>query len=135
MPTPVSPWISTVVSRSATERSVSKTDCMTALFATTFLKVNRSWLRRMERRLADFSAWNSMARRITSSISGRLEGLDQVVLGAEPHRLDRRLDGPVGGHDDHGQVRVVGLDLAHQRHAVHAGQPPVGQHQVHVLRS
>src|SRR6266850_168651 len=64
---------------------------------------------------------------------GRLKGLDEIVLGAQAHRLDRRLDGPVGRHDDDGQIGVIGLDLAHERDPVHAGKPPVGQHQVHVF--
>ena len=52
-PTPVSPWIRTVVSRSTTERTRSKIPCMPALRAMILLKVKRSWFRRMVRRLAD----------------------------------------------------------------------------------
>ena len=35
---------------------------------------------------------------------GRLEGLHQVVRGAQPHRLDRRLDRTVGRHHDHAEL-------------------------------
>jgi hypothetical protein len=64
---------------------------------------------------------------------GHLEGLDQVVLGPEPHRPHRRLDGAVGGHHHHREVGVVGLHAPHQLHAVHARQPLVGEDHVHVL--
>ncbi len=74
LPTPVSPWMSTVVSRSTTERSRSNTACMPALAATMLPNVKRSWLRRIVRRFADFSSWNSMARRITSSSSAASNG-------------------------------------------------------------
>ena len=74
-PTPVSPWIRTVVSRSTTERTRSKIPCMPALRAMILLKVKRSWFRRMVRRLADLSSWNSMARRMTSRSSAVSKGL------------------------------------------------------------
>ena len=75
LPTPVSPWMSKVVSRSATERSTSKTSRMAALWARTFLRVKRSWLRRRVARLAARSSWNSMAWRKTMSSSAVSKGL------------------------------------------------------------
>ena len=64
---------------------------------------------------------------------GRLEGLDEIVLGAEPHGLHRGLDGAIGGHNDDGEVGMLGPDLSHQTHAVQPGQAPVREHEVHVL--
>jgi len=66
--------MSTVVSRSTTERSRSNTACIPALAATMLLNVNRSWLRRIVRRFADFSSWNSIARRMTRSSSAASNG-------------------------------------------------------------
>src|SRR5262245_36916402 len=62
-----------------------------------------------------------------------LEGLDQVVLRPQAHRLHRGLDGAVGRHHHHGKVGVLCLELAQQGDAVHAGQAPVREHQIHVL--
>src|SRR5262245_23549985 len=62
-----------------------------------------------------------------------LEGLDQVVLRPQPHRLHRGLDRAVGRHDHHREIGVLDLELAQEGDPVHAGQAPVREHQVHVL--
>src|SRR5687768_893385 len=63
----------------------------------------------------------------------RLEGLDEVVLCPQAHRFDGRLDGAVGSHHQHGEVRVLGLDLPDEFDTVHPGQAAIGEHQIHVL--
>ena len=98
-----------------------------------FRNVKRSWLRR----------WVSAARRLElleldgpaddDEQLGRLEGLEEVVLGTQAHGLDRGLDGAVGGHDHDGEIGVVGLHAPDQLDAVDAGQAPVGEDQVDVL--
>ena len=62
-----------------------------------------------------------------------LERLGQVVEGALPHRLDRALDGGVGGDHDDDLVRVALADAAHDLPAVHVRQHQVEQHQVDLL--
>jgi hypothetical protein len=66
---------------------------------------------------------------------GHLERLHQVVLGPEPHRLDRRSDAAVRGHHHDRQMRVLDLDPAHQIDAVHPGQPLVGQDEIEVVHA
>ena len=63
----------------------------------------------------------------------RLERLDQVVLGPEPGGLDGGADGAVRGHDDHADLRMLGLQPADDLDTVHARQPLVGQGEVDVL--
>ena len=75
LPTPVSPKIRIVVSRSATERSSSNTSCIAPLLATTFLRVNRSSLRRRVARFAARNSVSSMAFRTTMSSSATSNGL------------------------------------------------------------
>jgi hypothetical protein len=52
LPTPVSPWMSTVVSRSIKGCTSSKTSRIRGLRATMFLNVKRSWFRRRVSRRA-----------------------------------------------------------------------------------
>jgi hypothetical protein len=74
LPTPVSPYSSTVVSRPATERISSNTARIGALSATMLRSVKRSWLRRMVARLAAFSSLSSIERRTTMSASAASKG-------------------------------------------------------------
>ena len=46
------------------------------------------------------------------------------------HRLDRPLDGAVGGDHDDRRLRLDGLDPAKQLHAVHTRHDQVRQHQI-----
>ncbi len=75
LPTPVSPWMSRVVSSWATEARTSNTSCMAGERATTFCRVKRSWLRRSVARLAARSSCTSMACRTTISTSAASNGL------------------------------------------------------------
>ena len=62
------------------------------------------------------------------------ERLLHEVEGAEPGRLDRRLDRAVAReHDDRAVQRVLLVPLAQQRDAVHVGHPDVEQHEVGLL--
>ena len=69
------------------------------------------------------------------SLDGRqhlvdLEGLGYVVEGAAFHRVDRRLDGGIGGEQDHGKLRLEGLDRADQLQPVHRRHPQIRDDQV-----
>jgi hypothetical protein len=59
-----------------------------------------------------------------------LEGLLQVVEGAELQRLDRALRAGVGRHDDDDGGRIERLELFEQRDAVHRLHVDVGEHEV-----
>jgi hypothetical protein len=52
------------------------------------------------------------------------------VIGADLHRLDRRVDGRVGGQQDDEDLRILLLDLAQDRHAVDVWELVVEQHQI-----
>ncbi len=62
-----------------------------------------------------------------------VDRLAEVVLGAELHRLDRRLDRAVGGHDDDHRLRAHLLDLREQLDPVHARHAQVGEDDVGVV--
>src|SRR5947207_3429363 len=59
-----------------------------------------------------------------------LEGLGEVVEGAELHGGHGRAHGLHGGDEDHLHRLVDGLDALEDLDAVHAGQADVEQHQV-----
>ena len=62
-----------------------------------------------------------------------LEGLLDVVVGAELHRLHRGVGrGEGGDHEDHDARRHV-LDRPHEREPVHARHADVGDHQVDAI--
>jgi hypothetical protein len=56
-----------------------------------------------------------------------------VVIGAEPHRGDRRVDGPVAGNDDALRGRRVFTDMAQHFDAVHFRHHDVEQRDVERL--
>ena len=62
-----------------------------------------------------------------------VDGLGDVVVGAEPHRLHRRADIGVGGHDDHLDVGMALLDLAEHLDPVRVGQLEIQQEEVGAL--
>ena len=64
---------------------------------------------------------------------GEVEGLEQIVDGAQAERLHRGLDRGVGRHHDHRDVGMTALDLPHHLDAVHLGQALVGDDEVEVL--
>ncbi len=70
--------------------------------------------------LEDLRALTGLAHRHQDLLL--VEGLGQVVEGSLVHRLDRRIDGAVGGHDDHrrryglGGKGIEQLDAIHPRH-------------------
>ncbi len=63
-----------------------------------------------------------------------LEGLGEIAVGALLHRVDRALDGAVGGQNDHRHLRVHGVHLPHQRYAVLLGQLQIDDGEVEGLR-
>jgi hypothetical protein len=63
-----------------------------------------------------------------------VEGLLQVVEGAELDGLDGRIDGAVGGQQDHREVRLVQGQGAQQADAVEVGHAQVGDHDVEGAR-
>ncbi len=62
--------------------------------------------------------------------SFRTDGLGEVVVGAFPHGLDRRVDAALPGDDDDFQRQVQLLDLAQKLDAGHAGHHQVDEKQV-----
>ena len=56
--------------------------------------------------------------------------LFDVVVGAELHRVHRRLDGAVAGHNGNFAPRQNGFDLAEEFHTRKVGEPQVGHHDV-----
>jgi len=63
----------------------------------------------------------------------RVEGLHQVVEGAELHGRDRGVHRGVGGHHDHGRLRLELARLLQDLEPVHAGHLEVHQHDVPAL--
>jgi hypothetical protein len=63
----------------------------------------------------------------------RVEGLLQVVVGPQLHRLDRVPHRGVGGHHDHLGLRSAGLDGAQHFETIHPRHPEVGHHHVEGL--
>ena len=61
---------------------------------------------------------------------GRVERLEQIIVGAELHRLDGGLRRAVGGHQDHEQLGVVRADAAQGFKPVHAAHAHVHEHEV-----
>ena len=59
----------------------------------------------------------------------RLERLDQVIGGALADGIDGTLDGAIGGHQQHWQLRVAGANQAQQLVTVHARHVDVADHQ------
>ena len=133
LPTPVSPWISTVVSSCAI--SLQEREDLE------HLRALRDDVRQGEpllvpsERLAALGAQLAELERPPQDQQDLvgLERLDQVVLGPQPGGLDRGADGAIRGHHDHADLRVLGLQLAHDLYAVHARQALVGQREVDVL--
>jgi len=54
----------------------------------------------------------------------------QIGIGAQIHRVDRRLLAGVGGQDHHRRLGVDGLDPLQQLDPVHLGHLDVGQHDI-----
>jgi hypothetical protein len=65
-----------------------------------------------------------------AQLVGSAQGLLQVVEGAELHGLDRGVDRAVGGHHDHLDLGLLGLELADQGQAVEVRHLQVGDEQV-----
>ena len=59
-----------------------------------------------------------------------VERLEQIIVGAELHRLDGGLRRAVGGHQDDEQLGIGGADAAEGFQAVHAAHAHVHQHEV-----
>ncbi|MNF84265.1 hypothetical protein D3C84_666170 [compost metagenome] len=64
-----------------------------------------------------------------------LERLDQIIRRALTHRIDRALDGTVGRHQQHRQLRLASAQQSEQLMAVHARHVHVTEHQVERLGS
>ena len=62
-----------------------------------------------------------------------LEGLGEVVAGADAHGFDGGGDGGEGGHDDDGGVGVEGFDLFDERGAAEAVEAEVEQDDVDLV--
>src|SRR5690606_19762978 len=62
-----------------------------------------------------------------------LEGLDEVVVGADLHGLDRGVGGRVGGDHDDLRRRGQGAGVAQDLHAGHAGHGQIGDHDVEAV--
>ncbi len=58
------------------------------------------------------------------------KGLGQIILGAQPHGLDRPADGWVSGHHEDADRLVVGADVADQVQAADPRHSHVGNHQI-----
>ena len=63
-----------------------------------------------------------------------VERLGDVVEGAGPHRLDRVLDLPEGGDEDHRQLRVPLAATSEEGEPVHLRHPDIGDQGVGPLR-
>ena len=61
---------------------------------------------------------------------GRVERLEQIIVGAELHRLDGRLGRAVGGHQNDEELGVGGADAAERFESVHAAHAHVHEHEV-----
>ncbi len=59
-----------------------------------------------------------------------VEGLEQIVVGAQLHGLHRVLNGAVGGHHDDGDIGIGFLELFEQGQAVHFRHLDVDEHDV-----
>ncbi len=62
------------------------------------------------------------------------ERLREVVVGAAPYGVERRVTRAVRGHDDDGRAAIHLLDLVDRVEAAHAGQAHVHQDQVELRR-
>ena len=63
----------------------------------------------------------------------RREWLGHKIVRPQPHGLDRILDGAVGSHHEHLDLRVETLDLFEQLHPVHTRHLQIGDHQVRLF--
>ena len=63
------------------------------------------------------------------------EWFEQVIVGAEPGRLDRGLGRAVRGHDDDGQQRLGGVQLRGEIEPVEARQLEIAEHHVERARA
>ena len=63
-----------------------------------------------------------------------IEGLLQVIEGAELDRLDRGVDGAVGGQEDDGEVRLLDGEGLEEADPVEVGHAQVGDDDVEGLR-
>ena len=61
---------------------------------------------------------------------GRVERLEQIIVGTELHRLDGRLCRAVGGHQNDEEPGVGGADAAECFEPVHAAHAHVHEHEV-----
>jgi hypothetical protein len=59
-----------------------------------------------------------------------VERLLDEVRGAALHGVDGERHRAVRRHEHHRQARVLRPDVLEQRHAVHAGHPDVGEHEI-----
>ena len=130
MPVPLSPVISTVVSSRATFWTRLTTARMAVLVPMTN---SSSWActcavsdsTRLRRSCRSLALRTSALQRVV------VELLGDVVVGAQLHRLDGRLD--VGDGRDHDDLDLVALlaDLPQHLEPADARQPHVEQHEVH----
>ena len=60
-----------------------------------------------------------------------VDRLGQIVVGADAHRLDRRLDRAEAGDQDHREVEFLGPHPVQEREPVHARHPQVAHRQAH----
>ncbi len=63
-----------------------------------------------------------------------IEGLEQVIVGAQLHGLDGRLRGAVGGHEDDRKLRIELADPPQGFQAVEPGHANIAEHQVGLHR-
>ena len=60
----------------------------------------------------------------------RREWLGQIVDGPFAHGAHRAVDVGVGGHQQHGDLRIVLADIGQQREAIHPPHLDIGDHHV-----
>src|SRR6185503_5020179 len=58
-----------------------------------------------------------------------IDGLYGIVVGSTSHRLDCRIDGPVGGHDDDFRIRPCSLQAPQKLHPADTRHPKIGDDQ------
>src|ERR1035437_6764232 len=60
----------------------------------------------------------------------RVERLEQIIVGAELHRLNGRLRRAVGGHQNDEELRIGGADPAERFESVHTAHAHIHEHEV-----
>ena len=110
LPVPLSPWIRMVTSVSATWRIRAKTSRMAGALADHLgeLAGRRQPLAEPAVLLAQAVVLEGVAD--LEPQHAQVDRLGEVVVGAQPHRLDGRLDRAVGGDDEDQGLRPLVLD-------------------------